>query len=156
VNPPSPSVGLPGGSRFLPDGFDASRPVVVIAGRGLYPKITVDTLRQAGRPVRLIAFDGETAPELVESFPPAERVTILVGQLGHMLKALRRLEAGSAIMAGQIRPRRLFQGLHPDLKAITLLATLKERNAATIFGAIAREIEAIGVRLLDARAFLDH
>ncbi len=143
-------------SAFLPDNFDAARPVAVIAGNGLYPQITVRALRAAGRPVRLIAFEGETAPELVESFPADERATILVGQVGHMLKALRKLDAGSAIMAGQIRPRRLFHGLHPDLKAIALLATLKERNAATIFGALAREIEAIGVRLLDARAFLDH
>jgi hypothetical protein len=140
----------------LPDHFDASRPVAVIAGRGLYPQITVQALRHAGRPVRLIAFEGETAPELVDSFPESERATILVGQVGHLLKALRKLGAGAAIMAGQIRPRRLFHGLHPDLKALALLASLKERNAATIFGALAREIEAIGVRLLDARAFLDH
>ncbi len=156
MNPPTPNDQPSGGSRFLPDNFDAGRPVVVIAGCGLYPQITVRALRAAGRPVRLIAFEEETASELVDSFPADERATILVGQVGHMLKALRRFGAGSAIMAGQIRPRRLFHGLHPDLKALALLATLKERNAATIFGALAREIEAIGVRLLDARAFLDH
>jgi DUF1009 family protein len=50
----------------------------------------------------------------------------------------------------------LFDGLHPDLKAIAILATLKERNAASIFSAIAREIEHLGIHLLDARAFLDH
>lgn len=156
MNPPAANDLPSGASRFLPDNFDAARPVAVIAGCGLYPQITVRALRAAGQPVRLIAFEEETAPELIDSFPPDERATILVGQVGHMLKALRRLGAGSAIMAGQIRPRRLFHGLHPDLKALALLATLKERNAASIFGALAREIEAIGVRLLDARAFLDH
>jgi DUF1009 family protein len=58
-------------------------------------------------------------------------------------------------MAGQITPRRLFKGLHPDLKAATLLLTLKRRNAETIFGAICTEIEALGITLLDARSFLD-
>lgn len=58
-------------------------------------------------------------------------------------------------MAGQITPRKLFRGMTPDLKAITILATLKERNAESIFGAIAREVEALGVRQLDARALLD-
>jgi hypothetical protein len=58
-------------------------------------------------------------------------------------------------MAGQVAPRRLFSGLHPDLKALTILATLKRRNAETIFGAIAKEIEDIGVTLLDARSFID-
>ncbi|MFW6217561.1 MAG: UDP-2,3-diacylglucosamine diphosphatase LpxI domain-containing protein, partial [Verrucomicrobiota bacterium] len=32
---------------------------------------------------------------------------------------------------------------------------LKVRNAETIFGTIASEIEAVGIRMLDARAFLD-
>jgi hypothetical protein len=58
-------------------------------------------------------------------------------------------------MAGQITPRRLFKGLHPDLKAVRILASLKRRNAETIFGAIAHEIEGLGVTLLDARSFLD-
>jgi len=72
-----------------------------------------------------------------------------------MLDALREYEAGYALMAGQITPRRLFKGLHPDLKATRILLSLKRRNAETIFGAIAREIEVLGVTLLDARSFLD-
>ena len=149
-------VSRSGRSRFLPKDFDSAKPVAVIAGRGLYPQLTVRALRAAGIPVRLVAFLDETAPELVDSFPAGERDLIKVGQLGHMLKSLRRFEAGAAIMAGQIRPRRLFDGLHPDLKAIAILASLKERNAASIFGAIANEIEHLGIHLLDARAFLDH
>jgi len=43
----------------------------------------------------------------------------------------------------------------PDLKLIALMASLKERNAETIFGAISVEIETVGVRMLDARIFLD-
>ncbi|HEX2100343.1 MAG TPA: LpxI family protein, partial [Candidatus Synoicihabitans sp.] len=46
-------------------------------------------------------------------------------------------------------------GLHPDLKATRILFSLKRRNAETIFGAIAQEIAALGVTLLDARSFLD-
>ncbi len=153
---PASSAAAPVRSRFLPKHFDAGRPVAIIAGRGLYPQLTARALRAAGVAARLIAFHDETAPELVDSFPAGEREIIKVGQVGHMLKALRHLEAGAAIMAGQIRPRRLFDGLHPDLKAITILATLKERNAASIFGALAREIELLGIPLLDARAFLDH
>jgi hypothetical protein len=140
----------------LPKDFDAKQPVAVIAGRGLYPQLTVQALRKAGVVARLIAFHDETEPELMEAFLEHEREIIKVGQLGHMLKALKKLEAGAAIMAGQIRPRRLFDGLHPDLKAIAILTTLKERNAASIFGAIAKEIEHLGIHLLDARAFLDH
>ena len=143
------------GSRFLPAGFDPTRPVAVIAGQRDYPVLTVEAIRAAGVPVRLIALHGETRPELVESFPEAERAVIKVGQIGHMLKALRKLEAGYALFVGQVSPGKLFRDLTPDVKALTLLASLRERNAHTIFGAITAEIEKIGVHMLDARAFLD-
>jgi DUF1009 family protein len=142
-------------SAFLPAQFDARRPLVLIAGQGVYPILVARAARAAGVPVRLVAFEEETRPELVASFAPAERVTLKVGQLGAMLKALKDFAAGSALMAGQITPRRLFKGLHPDLKATRILFSLKRRNAETIFGAIAKEIEELGVILLDARSFLD-
>ena len=58
-------------------------------------------------------------------------------------------------MAGQVTPGKLFKGLHPDLKAIRMLAGLDRKNAETIFGAIGDEIEKVGVHLLDARVFMD-
>jgi len=142
-------------SRFIPNDFDAARPVAVIAGKGRYPELTIEALRAQSIPVRLIAFKDETRETLYESFPPAERTMIQVGQIGKMLKSLKKMEAGYAIMAGQITPRRLFDGLMPDVKAVRMLASLKKRNAETIFGAIAKEIAAIDVNQLDARAFLD-
>jgi hypothetical protein len=142
-------------SAFLPPDFDVRRPIALIAGQGVYPMLVAAAVRSAGIPLRLVAFEEETRPELVASFTPQDGRTLKVGQLGHMLDALRDYGAGYALMAGQITPRRLFKGLHPDLKATRILFSLKRRNAETIFGAIAREIEALGVTLLDARAFLD-
>ncbi len=142
-------------SRFLPADYDASRPVTLIAGQGTYPQIVADAIRANGVPLRLIAFEEETPSPLVDSFPESERVTIKVGQLGRMLKSLSTFKSGYAYMAGQITPRRLFRGLHPDLKATRILFSLKRRNAETIFGAIAEEIQKLGITLLDARSFLD-
>jgi len=146
---------VPSLSAFLPPGFDPQRPVALIAGQGIYPVLVAQAIRAAGIPLRLVAFDEETRPELIASFPESDRRTLLVGQLGKMLKALKDFDAGYAIMAGQITPKRLFKGLHPDLKATKILLSLKRRNAETIFGAIAQEITDLGVTLLDARSFLD-
>ena len=154
ANSPSPHP-VPPLSAFLPNFFDVRRPVALIAGQGRYPALVAQSVRRAGIPLKLIAFDEETPPDLVASFPESDRRTLLVGQLGKMLKALRDFDAGYALMAGQITPRRLFKGLHPDLKATQILLALKRRNAETIFGAIAQEIDALGITLLDARAFLD-
>jgi len=142
-------------SAFLPKDFDPRKPVALIAGQGIYPILVADAIRRAGVPLRLIAFDEETRPELIASVPESDRRTLLVGQLGKALKTLTEFKAGYALMAGQITPRRLFKGLHPDLKAARILFSLKRRNAETIFGALAEEIEKIGVRLLDARSFID-
>ncbi len=142
-------------SAFLPPAFDPRKPVALISGQGLYPQLVAQAIRRAGVPLRLIAFEEETPAELVASFPEQERRTILVGQLGKMLKGLREMNVGYALMARQITPRRLFRGLHPDLKAARILFSLKRRNAETIFGAIAQEIEDLGIQMLDARSFLD-
>ena len=142
-------------SRFLPDAFDPKAPVAVVAGQRDYPVISVEAIRRAEIPVRLIALDGETDPDLIDSFEPAHRAVIKVGQIGKMLKALRDLEARYVLFVGQVSPGKLFRDLVPDIKALTMLASLKERNAHTIFGSIAAESESIGIRMLDARAFLD-
>ena len=142
-------------SRFLPENFDASRPLALIAGQGLYPVLLAERARQAGISVRLIELGGETSPELVESFAMDERSAVKVGQVGKLLKELKGMDAGYAVMAGQVTPGKLFKGLHPDLKAIRMLAGLDRKNAETIFGAIGEEIEKAGVHLLDARGFMD-
>ncbi len=146
---------MPALSRFLPSDFDPSRPIALIAGQGQYPIRVAAAIRRAGIPLRLIAFEEETPAELFASFPETERRMLLVGQLGKALDTLEKFGAGYAIMAGQITPRRLFKGLHPDFKAARILFSLKRRNAETIFGALAKEIAALGVTLLDARSFLD-
>jgi DUF1009 family protein len=142
-------------SRFLPGNFDASRHLALIAGQGQYPVLLAERARQAGISVRLIELGGETSTELVDSFAKDHRSVVKVGQVGKLLKELKRLGAGYAVMAGQVTPGKLFKGLHPDLKAIRMLAGLERKNAETIFGAIGDEIEKAGIHLLDARVFMD-
>src|ERR1017187_10247493 len=112
---------MPALSAFLPAAYDPAKPVVLIAGQGIYPGLVADAVRNAGIPLRLIAAKDETAPELIASFPEAQRRVILVGQVGKMLRALQDFGAGYALMAGHISPRKLFIGLHPDLKATRIL-----------------------------------
>lgn len=142
-------------SRFLPSGFGPAQTVVVIAGKGRYPALLIACARARGQKVKLISFEGETDPELVASFGSGDHRPIPVGKLGQLLEALDELRADGVVMAGQVTPRKLFSGMVPDLRLVALLAALKERNAETIFGAISSEIEKTGVRMLDARVFLD-
>src|SRR5260370_37008252 len=56
-------------------------------------------------------------------------------------------------MAGQIAPKNLFD-LRPDVKALVVLAKLKQRNAESIFTAVADELKKVDVDLLPATTFL--
>jgi DUF1009 family protein len=141
-------------SQFLPSNF-TPKAIGLIAGKGRYPILLAERIREAGIPLRVISFHGETDTEWVAQLPKGEHIQIKVGQLGKLLKSLKKLECSHAVMAGQITPRRLFHGLHPDLKALKILNSLKQKNAETIFGAIASEIELIDIQMLDARSFLD-
>ncbi len=141
-------------SKFLPNNFDP-KPIGLIAGKGLYPILMAQRIRAAGIPFRLISFHGETEQNLINSTPDSDHLQLKVGQLGKLLKSLNHLGCKYAVMAGQITPTRLFSGLQPDLKALTILNKLKIKNAETIFGAIAKEIEATGIKMLDARSLLD-
>jgi hypothetical protein len=58
-------------------------------------------------------------------------------------------------MAGQIAPKNLFD-LRPDLRALLLLGKMKQRNAESIFAAIADELARINIDLLPATTFLEN
>lgn len=125
----------------------------IIAGNGIYPQILAQAARSAGvRKITAVAFTAETDPKLSDFVD--EICWLRVGQLNRMLSALRGSGVHEAIMAGQISPPSLFD-LHPDWRALLLLAKLKHRNAESIFGAIGAELAKIGVTLLPATTFLE-
>jgi DUF1009 family protein len=124
-----------------------------IAGNGVYPRLLADSARRAGvKKVVAAAFTGETDPALTQHVDVIEWMR--VGQLGRLLKFFRDQKIHHAIMAGQIAPKNLFD-LRPDWKALLLLGKLKQRNAETIFAAIADELAKAGVDLLPATTFLE-
>jgi UDP-2,3-diacylglucosamine hydrolase len=125
----------------------------LIAGNGSYPQLAVKGAREAGvGRVVAAAFEGETDPALAGFVD--EIHWMRVGQLGRLLDAAKKSGATASMMAGQIAPGNLFD-LRPDFHALLLLAKLKERNAETLFGAIAGELEKADVPLLPATTFLE-
>lgn len=142
-------------SRFLPENFDPTAELTLLSGKGAYPRILANAARAAGIPLSLIAIEGDVDEDFVATFPRERVITVKLGQLGKFLASLKKLGTRYFVMCGQVAPKRLFGGIVPDLKAALILAKLKERNAHTIFGAVADEAAKIGVTQLDARAFMD-
>jgi len=134
-------------SRALPEKLG------IIAGNGVYPRLLADRARRAGvEKVVVAAFSGETDATIEQHVELIEWMR--VGQLGRLLKFFRSQGIRHAIMAGQIAPKNLFD-LRPDLKALMLLGKLKERNAESLFAAIADELAKIDIDLLPATTFLE-
>ena len=125
----------------------------IIAGNGVYPRLLADSARKAGvRTIIAAAFTDETDPALAQRVDQIEWMR--VGQLSRLLNFFRDQNVHHAIMAGQIAPKNLFD-LRPDWKALLLLARLKQRNAESIFTAIADELAKVDVDLLSATSFLE-
>lgn len=125
----------------------------MISGNGIYPGIFAEAARRHGV-ARLVsaAFTDETEPGLAERVDEIE--WLRVGQLGKMIRFFRDHDVRHAVMVGQIAPKNLFD-LRPDLRTLKMLSKVKERNADTLFSAIAEELARDGIELLPATTFLD-
>ena len=125
----------------------------IIAGNGVYPRELAQAARKAGvKKIVAAAFTDETDRSIEKLADTVE--WLRVGQLGKLLKFFHENRVHQAIMAGQIAPKNLFD-LRPDVKALVVLAKLKQRNAESIFTAIADELKKENVDLLPATTFLD-
>ena len=125
----------------------------IIAGNGVYPEVLAAAARKTGvKKIVVAAFTDETDPAIDKHVDVVE--WLRVGQLGRLLKFFRENGVHQVIMAGQIAPKNLFD-LRPDVKALVVLAKLKQRNAESIFTAIADELGKADVHLLPATTFLE-
>jgi len=127
--------------------------LLIIAGNGRYPFQLAEAARRNGvKRLCVAAFENETDPSLAGLVDDLR--WLKVGQLGKLVSYAKETGARQAIMAGQIAPKNLFD-LRPDFAALLLLAKLKERNAETLFGAVADSLAKDGIELLPATTFLE-
>jgi DUF1009 family protein len=124
----------------------------IIAGDRSLPLLLARQARKMGvQRLVAVAFENETAPELTTLVD--KTVWVRVGQLSKLISAFTENGVHHCVMAGQVKPKNLFD-LRPDFRAMTLLLKLKEKNAHTIFGAIADELKREGVELIEATPWL--
>src|SRR3954469_13395994 len=127
----------------------------LIAGNGQFPFLVVEGARKAGAQVAVAAIREETDPEIERV---ADNVTwVGVGQLGKMLKFFKSEGVEKAIMAGQVKHVQIFSSSIPDVRMLKMLLRLPRRNTDALIGAVANELAAEGIELIDSTYFLkDH
>ncbi len=119
----------------------------MIAGNRSLPLAFAEQARAQGvKRLVAVAFENETNPDLAKLVD--DIVWLKVGQLSKMIEAFTKRGVTKCVMLGQIAPKNLFD-VRPDMRALGLLMKLKERNAHSIFGAIADELKKEGLELIE-------
>ena len=124
----------------------------LIAGGGQFPLIAADAARQRGVRVVAVAHLGETDPALSDRVD--EIVWIKLGQLGHLIKALKKQGTRKALLAGTITKKKMFENVRPDLKGLTLMSKLAVFHDDDILRAVADELAKEGIEIVSSTLYL--
>jgi DUF1009 family protein len=124
----------------------------IIAGNRSLPLVFARQAKALGvKRLVAVAFENETSPDLAALVD--DIVWLKVGQLSKMIAALKERGVSHCVMLGQIAPKNLFD-LRPDFRAMAVLLKLKEKNAHSIFGALAEELKKDGIELIEPLRWL--
>ena len=124
----------------------------IIAGSRSLPIELARHARGAGvRRLVAVGFVNETDPGM-EALVDVMH-WIRVGQLSKLISAFKQEGVTKCVMAGQVSPKSIFD-VRPDLRGLSLLLRVKEKNAHTVFGAIADELRKDGIELIEATPYL--
>ncbi len=125
----------------------------VIAGAGEFPLILISKCLERGVEPIVVAIQEEADPsvnELVEGvfWSP-------VGKVGKILEFLRNSGASEAIVAGKVNKMRIFRDIKPDLTAMKILWSLRDRKDDTIMGRVATLLAEQGITLVPQTRYMD-
>lgn len=124
----------------------------LIAGTGDLPKAIASEAKAKGYTVIAIAL-GHLADRSLSSHVDDIK-WLNVGKLNKIIETLKKYDIKEAIMVGKIPKSLLYKSkIIPDLRAIKLLFSLKDRSDDSILKAIAEEAEKEGITLLNITSF---
>ena len=121
----------------------------LVAGDGVYPEYIVRGARRRTPELRIVAvgFKGETNPAVIPLCDAYQEFS--VGQISKPFSFLKKHGVRNVIMAGGINPKNILS-LRPDLRALSVLMRMPEKNADSLLGAVITEAEKEGFTILPA------
>jgi DUF1009 family protein len=132
---------------------DVPESLIIISGRDAYPRMLAKAARSAGvRRIVVVGFKGETNREMIALADESHWLPL--GSMRLFLDTLTSTGIKHAVMVGQIGMHNVFH-LRLDKLAKELYRTLETRNAHTIYGGVADEIEKLGIQVLPGNSFME-
>ena len=125
----------------------------LLAGIGYLPVEFMRAAKKTGHAVVVVAVVNEAAPELAAEADVYYDIN--VAKLDKIIKTMRREGVSKVTMIGKVTKEILFKGLKvPDLRALKLLARLRNRKDDTIMLAIVEELAKDGIEVVDQTLYL--
>jgi hypothetical protein len=127
----------------------------IIAGKGELPEIVARDARNRGYKVITVALENLASPVLNDLSDEIKWLN--VGKLGALINTLKNSGVSEAIMAGKVPKAILYKSkVTPDLRAVKLLFSLKDKSDDSILNALARELATEGITIVNTAAFSPH
>jgi len=126
----------------------------LIAGNRKFPIIFCEAAKKRGYYIVAVAIKGDANPGLKKY---VDKIYWLgLNEFRRLFKIFKAEDVTKIVMAGQINPQRLFsKEIEKDAELRDLLASIKDKKADTIFGAIAQKLNGFGFELLDSTTFIE-
>jgi len=128
----------------------------LIAGNGRLPFEVAEAALERGVELAIVAIERNTDPA-IESCPAAAFTWVAAGEIGRVIDFLKSAGSSEVILAGGVAKRELLRdpaALRPDARAIALLSRLRDRGDDALLRAIARELEAENLPVVDSTRHL--
>jgi DUF1009 family protein len=130
----------------------------LIAGNGRFPFLLLDAARAQGLAVVVAAIREETDAEIDRRAAADERITVhwlSLGELSRLIEFFHKEGVQKAVMAGQVKHKRIFSSIRPDWRLAKLLLNLPIRSTDMLLGAVATVLGDEGIELISSTAFLE-
>jgi len=126
----------------------------LIAGNGKFPFLVLDAARSQGMHVVVAAIKEEASPEIDQRGAAAVH-WLSLGELSKLIETFKLEGISRAIMAGQVKHKRIFSSIKPDWRLAKLLLALPTRNTDSLLGAVAKVLGDEGITLMSSTALLE-
>jgi len=124
----------------------------LIAGNGDLPNAVAEEARAKGYEIIAVGLEPLAEKSLSSSVDKIKWIS--VGKLGEIISFLKKSGVKEAVMAGKVPKSLLYKSkISPDLRAIKLLFSLKDKSDDSILLALAKELKKEGISLLNTTDF---
>lgn len=124
----------------------------LIAGNGRFPVLALESARQLGHDVTVIAIQEEASPEVERLAPRCHWISL--GALSKLIEILKQDGISEIVMCGQVKHAKIFSSIRPDWRLAKLLMSLPSKNTDGLIRGVVNVLEDEGIRLRESTFLL--